>query len=477
MHSINAEELEASQLTAQPVAYGRANRRRFVAELMEFIRFPSVSAQPEQAKALKKCAAWLAEHLNGIGLERVRVVPTPRHPLVYAEWMHRPNQPTVLIYGHYDVQPADPLTKWETPPFQPVLRGNDLFGRGASDDKGQMFAHLKALESYLRTTGVLPVNVKCLFEGEEEIGSPNLTPFLVRNKGALAADLAVMSDTRMLSPERPALTYALRGALSLELEITGPKQDLHSGTFGGAVHNPLQALCEIIVGLHDADGRVAIPGFYDRVRKITAEERAYLARTGPTDAEILRDAQAEKSWGENGYTSYERTTIRPSLSVNGITGGYQGQGPKAVIPAKAVAKLSFRLVPDQNPREIEQLFREHIARITPSTVRSTIRTDFVAKPALVSRNHPAMRAAAAAYRAGFGTAPVFLRSGGTIPAVNIFQETLVIPTVLMGFALPDDRMHAPNEKFHLPSFFNGITTSIRFLAEIGVRQKGISDDY
>lgn len=465
------------QPSNQLFTFAHNNRQRFVAELMEFIRFPSVSAQPERAASVKKCALWLANHLREVGLEGVQVVSTPCHPLVYAEWSHLPDRSTVLIYGHYDVQPADPLSLWQAPPFKPTLRGSDLFGRGASDDKGQLFVHVKALEACLQTTGRLPVNVKCLFEGEEEIGSPNLAPFLERHKEKLAADIALMSDTRLLGPDRPAITYALRGALSLELEVTGPKQDLHSGNFGGAVHNPLQALCEIIACLHDKSGRVAIPGFYDRVHKICGEERAYLARTGPTDAKVLQDAQAEVEWGEYGYTNYERTAIRPSLSVNGIIGGYQGRGPKAVIPARAVAKLNVRLVPDQTPHEIERLFREHIVRITPHAVRSTIRKDVAAKPALVSRSHPAMRAAANAYRQGFGRVPIFLRSGGTIPAVTLFQESLGIPTVLMGFALPDDRMHAPNEKFHLPNFYRGIITSLRFLLEIGKGKGGIGHDY
>jgi acetylornithine deacetylase/succinyl-diaminopimelate desuccinylase-like protein len=450
-----------------PLAYAQIHRQRFVTELQDFVRFPSVSAQPKHGGDLKKCAAWLANHLRWIGLEHVDIVPTPRHPLVYAQWRHAPGRPTVLIYGHYDVQPADPLDEWRSPPFEPVVYGNNLYARGACDDKGQMFAHVKALEAYLRTKRLLPVNVKCLFEGEEEIGSLNLTPFLSQHKSALAADVAVMSDMPMVAPDRPAITYAMRGGLSLELEVCGQKRDLHSGIFGGAIYNPLQALCEIIARLHDGNGRVAIPGFYDHVRRWSAQERAYMACTGPSDAHILRDAQVGHGWGERGYTSYERTTIRPALTINGIIGGYQGPGSKAVIPARAVAKLSFRLVPDQDPVEIDRLFREHIARLTPPAVRSNVRTNFMAKPALVDRRHPGMRAAVIAYRKGFGATPVFLRSGGTIPIVNTFQSMLDIPTVLMGFALPDDRMHAPNEKFHLPNFYHGIATSIWFLAEIG----------
>ncbi|HEV2846705.1 MAG TPA: M20/M25/M40 family metallo-hydrolase, partial [Thermoanaerobaculia bacterium] len=341
-----------------------------------------------------------------------------------------------------------------------------LYGRGACDDKGQLFAHVKALEASLKTAGRLPLNVKVLFEGEEEIGSPNLKAFLQRNARALAADAAVMSDTRMLGPRQPALTYSLRGGLGMEIEVSGPRTDLHSGTFGGAVHNPLQALCEMLARLHDRNGRVAIPGFYDRVRTLDPKERSYMATVGPPDAKILSDAGVERPWGERGFTLYERTTVRPSLSICGLTGGYQGEGSKAVIPARASAKLNFRLVPDQDPREIETLVRRRLARLTPPTVRARVVTHLGAKPAEIDRRHPAVRAAALAYRRGFGAAPVFLRSGGTIPVVNLFQEILGVPTALMGFALPDDRIHAPNERFHLSNFERGIATCLAFLEEM-----------
>ncbi len=451
----------------QPLSYAQHHGARFLNELIELVRFPTISAQPRHSADLKQCAAWLANHLREIGLDRATVVPTDRHPLVYAEWRHRLDRPTVLIYGHYDVQPVDPLDEWDTPPFEPLVRDNDLYGRGASDDKGQFFTHIKALESFLQTACELPANVICLFEGEEETGSRSLIRFIERNRKALKADVAVLSDMRILAPDRPAITYALRGALSLELEVSGPDQDLHSGTFGGAIHNPLQALCEMIAQLHDANGRITIPGFYKRVRRLSRAERAYMAQVGPSDQQFLQDAQGDKGWGEVGFTLYERSTLRPALTVNGIVGGYQGPGSKAVVPARAVAKISFRLVLDQDPREIERLFRQHIARITPSTVRSAVRTSFMAKPAVVERSHPAMRAAQLAYHKAFGAEPVFLASGGTIPVVNTFQESLGGPTVLMGFALPDDRMHAPNEKFHLPNFFKGIATSIWFLAQVG----------
>jgi len=439
-----------------------------IEELKRFVRFPSVSAQSAHAGDVKACAAWLAEYLQRIGMAGVRVIApiaTSRHPIVHAEWNRAPGRPTVLIYGHYDVQPPDPLQEWTTPPFEPTVRGPHLYGRGACDDKGQLFAHVKALERFLKTAGRLPVNVKCLFEGEEEIGSPSLKTFLERHARTLQADAAVMSDTRMLGPDRPALTYSLRGGLSLELEVTGPRQDLHSGTFGGAVHNPAQALSEIIAGLHDAQGRIAVPGFYDRVCVPGTAERAYLKKVGPPDAKILSDAGAERGWGEPGWSLYERTTVRPSLAVTGLTGGYQGEGSKAVIPARAAAKLNIRLVPDQDPREIDLLIRRHVARTTPPTVRSRITTHLRARPAVLDRHHPVMLAAARAYQRGFGAAPVYLRSGGSIPVVNLFQDVLGIPTALMGFALPDSRIHAPNERFHLPTFERGIATCRAFLAE------------
>jgi acetylornithine deacetylase/succinyl-diaminopimelate desuccinylase-like protein len=448
------------------VAHAQTLGDRFVAELIDFVRFASVSAQPRHSDDVKRCAAWLAEHLKGIGLENVAIVRTARHPIVFADWRHARGQPTVLVYGHYDVQPVDPVADWHSPPFEPVVRGQNLYGRGASDDKGQLFAHLKALESYLRSTRALPVNVVCLFEGEEEIGSPNLPQFLERAADELAADVAVVSDTRMLGADRPAITYGLRGALSFELEVRGPETDLHSGNFGGAIHNPLQALCEILAKLHRTDGRVTIPGFYDRVRRISASERAYMARHGPGEEEILRDARTAAGWGEPGFSLYERITVRPALTVNGLGGGYQGTGGKAIIPARAMAKLNFRLVPEQKPHEIEQQFREFIRTIAPPAVRVTARTEMGANPAVINPRHPAMRAADTAYRAGFGAPPVLLRSGGTIPVVSMFQEALGIPTVLMGFALPDDSLHGPNEKFNLRVFRKAIRTSITFLQEL-----------
>jgi acetylornithine deacetylase/succinyl-diaminopimelate desuccinylase-like protein len=453
-----------------PTAALSCARERFphtVAALAELISFPSVSAQPARAGDVAACAAWLADRLRRIGLADARVVATRGHPVVFASWRGSGERPTLLVYGHYDVQPAEPLGAWRSPPFAPAVRDGALYGRGASDDKGQLLAHVAAMEAYLRTGRELPVNVTCLFEGEEEIGSPSLNALLLEHRDAFAADAAVVSDMPMLGPRRPAITYAMRGSLGLGLEVRGPGIDLHSGTFGGAIANPLEALCAIVASLHERSGRVAVPGFYDAVRAVAPAERAEMARTGPTEAEILRNARASSGAGERGYTAYERTTIRPTLSVNGITGGYGGPGAKAVIPTHASAKLSCRLVADQEPEVLECLIRRHVAVATPPGVGVTVTRSMAARPALVGRDRPAMRAAARAYARGFGVAPVFLRNGGSVPVVNTFDELLGIPTVLMGFGLPDDAIHAPNERVQLPTFDRAIATCIWFFAELG----------
>jgi len=458
----------AALAVTRALAFARQRRDESLAELGAFLRIPTVSAEPLHARDVRRGANWLARHLRAIGLENVRVMATPRHPIVYADWLLAPGRPTLLIYGHYDVQPADPLHEWRSPPFNPTLRGDNLIARGASDDKGQLFAHVKALEAYLHA-GSLPLNVKCLFEGEEEIGSPNLFAFVARHRDALSADAVVMSDTRMLAADRPAISYAERGALNLELEVRGPRHDLHSGNFGGVVHNPLQALCELIASLHDARGRIAIEGIYDRVRAPSPGERHHMARVGPSDRQILAEAATNEPWGEPGFSAYERLTLRPALTVNGITGGYHGSGHKGIIPARASAKIGIRLVPDQTPRDMYRLFLRHLARMTPPSVRVRVRPLSGAAPAVVDPRHPALHAAADAYRRGFGRAPAFIRSGGTIPILHAFRESLRVPIVLMGFALPDDRLHAPNEKLHVPTFYKGIDTCIHFMDALSSR--------
>ncbi len=435
------------------LSYARTGRGSFVSELKEFLRFRSVSSQPERLGEIRKCAAWLARHLKSIGLDRVRIVPTRGNPIVYASWQRAHSRPTVIIYGHYDVLPGEPLREWHTPPFTPTLKNNNLLARGAADDKGQLFSHVKAIECYLKTSGSLPVNVKCIFEGEEEIGSVNLSSFVERNKRALRADAAVISDTRMLGADQPAISYAQRGGLRAEVEVSGPSRELHSGAFGGAVHNPALALCDLVAGLHDDHGRVTIPGFYDDVRAWSEQERDFMERSGPSDREILRDAGVERGWGESGYSLYERTPLSPYVGVYGIVGGHTGTGAKGVIPTRALAKISFRLVPDQDPQKIGELFREHVAAVTPPTVRSNVKLMSPVQPAMVNRRHPAVQAAAHAYKKTFGVLPVFVRSGGSIPVVNTFQKILGIPAVLMGFGpLPATIFTGPNERISFADF-------------------------
>jgi len=446
------------------ITFARSHRSRFISELKELLRFPSVSSAPKHARDVCACARWLALHLKSIGLQHVRLIRTSGYPLVYASWERDRSAPTLLIYGHYDVVTAEPLGQWHTPPFSPVIKGRAVHARGAGDDKGQLFCHVKALECFLRTHRALPLNVKCIFEGEEEIGSPNLLRLVERYKTTLRANAAVISDTKMQGPGRPAISYAQRGGVRAELEVRGPEQELHSGSFGGAVLNPLQALCEMIAMLHDERGRVAIPGFYDDVREWSNAEREYMARAGPTDDKLLHEAHVEQGWGERGHTAYERTTIRPALTLNGLSSGHGGEGSKGVVPAVATAKLSFRLVPDQDPKSIAQLFRRHVERITPATVQCSVHLEAPTAPVLIDRKHPAVRTAGVAYKNAFGRAPVFLRSGGSIPVASAFQEVLGIPVVLMGFGLPDARIHGPNEKSYLPNFYRGIETSIWYMS-------------
>lgn len=451
--------------------YARVHRRRFIDELCEFLTIPSVSAQPEHRQDVERAADWLCQKLLSAGFPSVRIVPTPGHPVVLGEWLAAgPDAPTVLIYGHYDVQPPDPLDEWRTAPFEPSIVGEDVFARGASDDKAQVYLYVKAIEAFARTRGAPPVNVKCLFEGEEEVGSKHLEPFLREHVAELGSDVAAVSDTHILGKDMPSIVYALRGIACVELEVTGPDHDLHSGVYGGAVNNPLNGLCRIVARLHDADGRVAVPGFYDRVRLIEPEERAALGRIPFCRAEWLAEAGVRAEWGEAGYSIVERTSARPTLDLNGMWGGYTQAGAKTVLPSKAFAKLSMRLVADQDPQEIVELLRNHLVELTPPELSLELRTLHLGEGAVVSRDSAALRAAAQAYTQAFGKAPVFVREGGSIPVVALFKKVLGIDTVLMGFGLPDDRLHSPNEKFHLPNFTKGIDTVIHFLNHLAASE-------
>jgi acetylornithine deacetylase/succinyl-diaminopimelate desuccinylase-like protein len=442
-------------------------RSRWLSQLAELIAFPTISAIPQHQKDIKACAQWLARHLAEIGLQHVQILPGSRggHPSVYADWLSAPNQPTLLLYGHYDVQPVDPAPEWRSPPFQATIRGENLYARGASDDKGQFFIHLKAVESYLRTLKKLPINIKIWLEGEEEINSPNLSTFLTREANRLKADAILVSDTEMLGRNKPSIIYGLRGNLSCELELRGPRHDLHSGRYGGAVLNPLQALSEMITGLHDRQGRVTIPGFYQQVREPLPGERQFLRCCGKRDQQILDDLDLPTAWGEPGYSLYERMTIRPALTINGLRGGYIGSGTKSVIPSTGVARFSIRLVPDQEPAEIAQLLHHHLQRCTPPSIRSRLKIQGATRPVLLPKHHPAMHTAQRAVQQTWGVPPVLTRSGGSIPLVEQLHRKLQVPVILLGFGLPDDDIHAPNEKMNVSNFFRGIETIIRFFAE------------
>jgi acetylornithine deacetylase/succinyl-diaminopimelate desuccinylase-like protein len=449
----------------KPVEYANQHGNRFVEELKELLRFPSISTMSEHKPDLLNAADWLKAHCESIGFTRVEVLPTGGHPVVYAEWMGAPGAPTVLVYGHYDVQPVDdPRNEWQSPPFEPTIRDGKLYARGATDDKGQAFIHLKAFEAVLKTTGTFPVNLKLMIEGEEESGSRNLSAFIEAHRDLLKADLAVISDTHVLGEDQPSIVYSLRGMVYMELEVFGPATDLHSGAFGGAVHNPAQALIEIIAKLHDEQGRITVPGFYDEVLPLTPEERQVLARINISEEQFRQETGAPHSWGDPDYTIRERLGARPTLEVCGIVGGWTGEGGKTVIPARALAKISCRLVPHQHPRRIFDLLQDYVKKLTPPTVRSELRPihpdNIGSTAAIIPLDSRPIQAAKAAYQEVFGKEPFFQREGGSIPVVSLFQEKLGTPVLLMGFGLPDDNLHAPNEKMTLSMFHKGVQTMI-----------------
>lgn len=447
--------------------YLEENKNRQLAELIEWLHIPSISTLSTHKDDMLAAADWLAVRMKEAGLEHVEVIPTDGNPLVYADWLHAgDDRPTVLIYGHYDVQPVDPLDEWETPPFEPDIRNDNIYARGSADDKGQVYIHVKAVEALLQSEGALPVNVKFIVEGEEEAGSGALTAFVPANTDKLAADVCLISDSHILAPDQPSILYGLRGMWKGELTVTGPATDLHSGSYGGAIHNANQALAELLAALHDADGHITVPGFYDNVRPLSDEERAALAKVPYGEKELLEESGAPAAWGEPAYTVVERTGARPTLEINGMWGGFTGEGFKTVIPSKAHAKISCRLVPDQDPRRIGRLIDAYLQELAPPTVSVTLESTQGAKPFIAPLDLPEMKAAAKAYAQVFGSEPVYTREGGSIPIVTVFQQALDAPVILMGFGLPDDRLHAPNEKFHIPNFYNGIKTSIAFMEEL-----------
>ncbi len=443
------------------------NNERYVSELREFCAIPSVSTKSEHKPDIERCARWLADHIKKIGLEHVEIIPTKGHPIIYADWLHAPGKPTLLFYGHYDVQPAEPLDLWLSPPWELTLRDGDLYARGVVDDKGQVFIHLKALEAFFKNDGKLPVNVKFMIEGEEEVGSENVYKFMEKERKRLEADALVVSDTTMLAKGIPSVCYGLRGLSYYEMVVTGPTVDLHSGSFGGAVPNPLNIACEMMAKLHDADGRVTVPGFYDDVLPLTDKERQILAALPFSEQEFQKTTGARQLPGEKGYTVPERIWARPTLDINGMFGGYEGEGAKTVIASIATVKFSTRLVPNQDPDKIARLVQAHMQRIAPPSVSVDFRILSTGKWWLAPFDHPIIQAGKTALEKGFGKKAVFIREGGSIPLVSMMYEALGKPCVLLGFGLPDENAHAPNERMNLENYLKGILSIAYFYHEVG----------
>ncbi len=447
--------------------HARKGHDAFKKDLQTFLRIPSISTLSNHAGDVQAAAEWLVARLKALDMPFVELFATGGHPIVYAEDLRAPGKPTLLVYGHYDVQPVDPLAEWTSDPFGAEIRGDYVFARGASDMKGQVAAFLEALGA-VRAAGPLPVNVKCLFEGEEEIGSPHLESFIEIQRARLSCDAVLNADAGILAPDQPAIVYALRGLAYFEVEVRGAARDLHSGLFGGVVHNPAQVLCELIAGMHDAEGRVTLPGFYDRVRPLPEEERKMLAQLPQSDEDFMRITGTRALWsGEEGYTPIERLGARPTLEVNGIWGGFTGEGSKTVLPAKATAKISTRLVPDQDPAGILDQLCAYLRAHAPHTVEWEVRELNHGPGSVMDRTSPAMRAAVDALTTVFGRAPLFRREGGSVPVVAHMQQMLGVDSIMLGFALPDDGIHGPNERQHLPTLLKGIETYIRFLAALG----------
>jgi acetylornithine deacetylase/succinyl-diaminopimelate desuccinylase-like protein len=451
--------------------YIQANAERFREELKTLLRIPSISTLPEHFPDVQRAAEWIADNMEAIGFQTVRVIPTNWHPVVYAEWMGAGKEaPTILVYCHYDVQPAAMEDGWHTPPFEPVEKDGKIFARGAIDSKSNVMAQLKAAEAMLKTGGA-PVNIKLLFEGDEETSSENMNTFVTANRDQLQCDVAVICDGSMSNREQPDMAYGLRGVVSMELEIFGPKQDLHSGHFGGTVHNPIQALAEIITQLHNPDGSVAVPGFYDDVAPLSAEEHVELEKALPWIEQEWKDvAAAPQQWGEKQYNLHERIGARPTLEINGIAGGFAAEGFKTVLPGKALAKISCRLVPNQLSKTIYEKVRDYIAQIAPSTVRWEFRLLETGEPAVIDRHSPAVEAALAAYEITWGKRPFFVREGGSIPVVVDLQRELQAQMVLLSFGYKGCAAHGPNEHVYLDLWYRGIETMVQFYHEISQRQ-------
>ncbi|HYI96483.1 MAG TPA: dipeptidase [Bryobacteraceae bacterium] len=454
---------------SQPVdAFVRENESRLLEELKTFLRIPSISTLPENKGDVERAAKFTADALNAAGMENIEIIPTPGHPLVYAEWLHAPGKPTVLLYGHYDVQPPDPLELWNTPPFEPTVRDGNLYARGSADDKGQFYMHIKAVEALRTIHGKLPVNVKFLVEGEEEIGGKSIAKFVEENPSKLKADVALVSDTALYAEGIPTLCIGLRGLVYMEVEATGPMRDLHSGLYGGAAPNAVFGLIELLAKTKSADGRIQIPGIYDDVKEPASHElESWKTLPFKEDEFLAKEVGSVRLTGERDRSVLERVWSRPTLEVHGIAGGFTGAGAKTVIPAKATAKVSFRLVPDQDPGKVIQSFRKFVADNTPAGLKTEVRVLSGGPAVVVNPDHPAIDTAAKAFSEILGKPTVFIRSGGSIPIVGDFARHLRIPTVLMGFGLPDDGLHSPNEKYKIANFYTGIVTIAHFLELYG----------
>ncbi len=447
-------------------AYFTENREKHLEELFEFLRIPSISSLSEHKEDIQTAANWLADRLRNLNIENVSIDQTAGHPVVYGEWLHAEGKPTILFYGHYDVQPVDPLNLWDSEPFKPEIRDNKLFARGASDDKGQVFMHLKMIEALFATEGTLPVNVKFIYEGEEEIGSPNLPAYVEENKEKLAADFILISDTGLYAPGKPAVCYGLRGLTGVQIDVRGAKGDLHSGLYGGGVQNAIHALAEILASFRDKHGTIQVEGFYDKVLPLSDEEREAYKELNFDEEALKEEIGVNELFGEQGYSYLERTWARPTLEVNGVFGGFSGEGIKTVLPAEAGAKITCRLVPDQDPNEIVALLKAHIEKHKPKGVNVTISEFDKGAPYLTPFNHPLIQAAGRSYERIYNVPTAFTRGGGSIPIVAAFDEILALPVVLMGFGLNSENFHAPNEHFTLENFDKGLRVLGDYLYEV-----------
>lgn len=443
--------------------YFEQNREKHLDELKQWLSIPSISALSEHKEDINKAASWLADKLTQAGLENVEIIPTKGHPLVYADHLHAPGKPTLLVYGHYDVQPVDPLHLWDTPPFEPSIRDNKIYARGATDDKGQVFMHIKAVEAILRQEGQLPVNIKFFIEGEEEISSPNLLAYLSDGAGRLAADAVLISDTALIEKGKPAICTGLRGLCSLEVAVHTANTDLHSGSFGGGVPNALHAMVSLLASLHNDKGEVSVEGFYDDVEPLSPAMKAEFAKQGLSEEKLRTDLGLDTLYGEGDYSFVERVGARPTLELNGVYGGFQGEGTKTVIPKEAHAKITCRLVANQNPQDILDKIERHLHEHIQPGARLEVIQGEKANAFNIDPSHPLLQSAADAFERVYGTRAVFTKDGGSIPIVETFSRVLTAPVVLMGFGLPEENLHAPNEHFHLENFDKGLLTIVEYL--------------